>query len=215
MKRVVTMVIAMSALAAALSLSLIEAKGKKPAAKTVTFTKDVAPIFNAKCAECHRPGEAAPFSTLTYKETRPWAKSIKEKVVNREMPPWHADPHFGQWANDRRLTDAEIKTIVAWVDGGAVEGNAKDLPPAPKLAEGWNIPTPDVVLKMEDEYVVEASGPDEYQYFELPTNFTEDKYIQMAEARPGNRKVVHHIIAFVVPPGQPSLGQQRDARQSD
>ena len=207
MKRVVTMVIAMSALAAALSLSLIEAKGKKPAAKTVTFTKDVAPIFNAKCAECHRPGETAPFSTLTYKETRPWAKSIKEKVVNREMPPWHADPHFGQWANDRRLTDAEIKTIVAWVDSGAVEGNAKDLPPAPKFAEGWNIPTPDVVLKMEDEYVVEASGPDEYQYFELPTNFTEDKYIQMAEARPGNRKVVHHIIAFVVPPGQPSLSK--------
>ena len=207
MKRIVTMVIAMSALAAALSLSLIEAKGKKPAAKTVTFTKDVAPIFNAKCAECHRPGETAPFSTLTYKETRPWAKSIKEKVVNREMPPWHADPHFGQWANDRRLTDAEIKTIVAWVDSGAVEGNAKDLPPAPKFAEGWNIPTPDVVLKMEDEYVVEASGPDEYQYFELPTNFTEDKYIQMAEARPGNRKVVHHIIAFVVPPGQPSLSK--------
>ncbi len=172
--------------------------------KTITFNKDIAPIFHAKCAECHRPGEAAPFSTLTFKDVRPWAKSIKEKVVNREMPPWHADPHTGQWANDRRLTDAEVKTITAWVDNGANEGNAKDLPPAPKFTEGWGI-KPDVVLSMEEEYTLDASGPDEYQYFEIATNFTEDKYIQMAEARPGNRKVVHHIIAFVVPPGQPSL----------
>ncbi len=200
---VFTLTLVLFCAACLVTLTTTSANNKGKAA--VTFNKDVAPIFNAKCAECHRPGETAPFSTLTYKETRPWAKSIKEKVVSREMPPWHADPHFGQWANDRRLSEAEIKTIVAWVDGGAVEGNAKDLPPAPKLAEGWNIPTPDVVLKMEDEYVVEASGPDEYQYFEIPTNFTEDKYIQMAEARPGNRKVVHHIIAFVVPPGQPTL----------
>ena len=124
--------------------------------------------------------------------------------MNREMPPWHADPHTGQWANDRRLTEAEVKTITAWVDAGAVEGNAKDLPPAPKFTEGWGI-KPDVVLSMDEEYTLDASGPDEYQYFEIATNFTEDKYIQMAEARPGNRKVVHHIIAFVVPPGQPSL----------
>jgi hypothetical protein len=207
MKRVsiITCAVALLAVSGFFTFSTTSANGRKSAPKTVTFTKDVAPIFNAKCAECHRPGEAAPFSTLTYKETRPWAKSIKEKVVSREMPPWHADPHFGQWANDRRLTDAELKTIVAWVDGGAVEGNPKDLPPAPKFAEGWSIPTPDVVLKMEEDYVVEATGPDEYQYFEVATNFTEDKYIQMAEARPGNRKVVHHIIAFVVPPGQPSL----------
>ncbi len=197
-----TLTLMLLGVACFVTLTTTSAKRKSAA---VTFNKDVAPIFNAKCAECHRPGETAPFSTLTYKETRPWAKSIKEKVVNREMPPWHADPHFGQFANDRRLSEAEIKTIVAWVDGGAVEGTAKDLPPAPKFAEGWNIPTPDVVLKMDEDYVVEASGPDEYQYFEMPTNFTEDKYIQMAEARPGNRKVVHHILAFVVPPGQASL----------
>jgi mono/diheme cytochrome c family protein len=173
--------------------------------KSVTFNKDIAPIFHAKCAECHRPGETAPFSTLTYKDVRPWAKSIKEKVVNREMPPWHADPHIGQWSNDRRLSDSEVKTITAWVENGAAEGSAKDLPAAPKFTDGWNIPTPDAVLPMEEEYTLEASGPDEYQYFEVATNFTEDKYIQMAEARPGNRKIVHHIIAFVVPPGQPSL----------
>ena len=177
-------------------------KGK---AAIVTFSKDIAPIFNAKCVECHRPGEAAPFSTLAYKDARPWAKSIKEKVVSREMPPWHADPHFGEWANDRRLSESEIKTIVAWVDSGAVEGNPKDLPPAPKFVDGWNIPTPDLVLPMDEEYVVAATGPDEYQYFDVPTNFTEDKYVQMAEARPGARKVVHHIIASIIPPGQPTL----------
>lgn len=205
MKRVLTICLMALAAAVLVSLPATQATGKKPTAKTVTFTKDVAPIFNAKCAECHRPGEAAPFSSLTYKDTRPWAKSIKEKVVNREMPPWHADPHFGQFANDRRLTDAEIKTIVAWVDGGAIEGNAKDLPPAPKFTEGWSIPKPDVVLVMDEDYTLAASGPDEYQYFEIPTNFTEDKYIQMAEARPGNRQIVHHIIAMIVPPGAASL----------
>jgi hypothetical protein len=182
------------------------ASGRK-AVKTATFNKDIAPIFHAKCAECHHPGEAAPFSTLTYKDVRPWAKSIKEKVVNRTMPPWHADPHFGEWANDRRLTPAQIDAITAWVDAGAPEGNAKDLPPAPQFTEGWGIGKPDVVIQMPDEFTLEANGPDEYQYFDVPTNFTEDKYIVMAEARPGNRKIVHHIIAFVVPPSEPNMSK--------
>ena len=115
--------------------------------------------------------------------------------------------HFGQWKNDRRLSEAEIKTIVAWIDGGAVEGNPKDLPPAPKFIEGWNITKPDVVIEMPEEYALDANGPDEYQYFDMPTNFTEDKYIQMVEARPGNRKIVHHILAFIVPAGSPSLSK--------
>ncbi len=180
----------------------------------VTFNKNAAPIFYKHCAECHRPGETAPFSVLTYKDVRPWAKSIREKVAGREMPPWHADPHIGKWANDRRLSQAEIETIVAWVNQGAKEGNPQDLPSAPKFVEGWSIGNPDVVIEMPEEFTLEASGPDEYQYFDVPTNFTEDKYIQMAEARPGNRKVVHHIIAFIVPPGSPNLArvpkEQRD-----
>src|SRR5262245_9411948 len=98
----------------------------------VTFNKDVAPIFFKSCAECHRPGEAAPMSFLSYKDARPWARSIREKVVSREMPPWHADPRVGQFLNDPRLTQAEIDMITAWVDGGAKEGEARDLPPAPK-----------------------------------------------------------------------------------
>jgi hypothetical protein len=200
--------------AALFALPAIEAYGAGSAPKSVTFNKEVAPIFYNKCAECHRPGEAAPFSVLSYKDTRPWAKSIKEKVVNREMPPWLADPHVGKWENDPRLTKAQIDTIVAWVDGGAKEGEAKDLPPAPQFVEGWRIGKPDVIISIPDEYTVEANGPDEYQYFDAPTNFTEDKYVQLAEARPSNRKVVHHIIAFVVPPGNPSLNmvprEQRD-----
>lgn len=183
--------------------ALAQLKSSAKVGKQVTFTKDVAPIFNAKCAECHRPGDSAPFSTLSYKDVRPWAKSIKEKVSNRTMPPWHADPHFGQFKNDRSLSQKEIETIVAWVDGGAVEGNPKDLPPAPKFNEGWTIGTPDVIIKVP-EYTYKA-GVDEYQYFDVATNFTEDKYVQFAEARPGNRKIVHHIIAFIQPPGGMNL----------
>src|SRR5262249_894804 len=144
--------------------------------KTVTFTKDVAPIFFKNCAECHRAGEAAPFSVMSYKEVRPWAKSIREKVTSREMPPWHADPDYGQFKNDRRLTQTEIETSGAWVDGGAAEGAPSDLPPAPKFSEGWAIGAPDLILRMKEEYTVQASGPDEYQYFTISTGFTEDKY---------------------------------------
>lgn len=185
---------------------------KTKTAKTVTFSKDIAPIFNKSCAECHRPGESAPFSTLSYKDVRPWAKSIKEKVANRVMPPWHADPHFGEFKNNPSLTQAEIDTITAWVDGGAVEGNPKDLPPAPKFTEGWGIPTPDLVIQIPEEYAYKP-GADEYQYFDVPTNFTEDRYVSMAEARPGNRKIVHHIIAFIVPKGAPTMAGTPEQRQ--
>jgi hypothetical protein len=183
-----------------------EKRGAK-ASSSVTFFKDVAPIFYSKCADCHRPGEAAPFSVLSYRDVRPWAKSIKEKVLNREMPPWHADPHVGRWANDRRLSQEEIDTITAWVDQGAAEGNQPPASQPPSYSEGWLIGKPDLIIEMPEEYTVAAEGPDEYQYFDVPTNFTEDRYVQMAEARPGDRKVVHHIIAFAVPPGTPTLNK--------
>ena len=186
----------------------------KSSAKNVTFNKDIAPIFFKSCAECHRPGESAPFSVLSYKDVRPWAKSIRENVANREMPPWHADPHTGEWANDRRLKQQEIDAITAWIDSGAKEGDARDLPATPQFAEGWTIGKPDVVIEVPEEFTLGASGPDEYQYFDAPTNFTEDRYVQMAEARPGNRRVVHHVIAFVVRPGSPNMTkipkEQRD-----
>jgi hypothetical protein len=201
MKRSFTLILFSAALLGVFAIAQLTSSAK--VGKPVTFTKDVAPIFNAKCAECHRPGDSAPFSTLTYKDVRPWAKSIKEKVANRTMPPWHADPHIGQFKNDRSLSQKEIDTIVDWVDGGAVEGNPKDLPPAPTFVDGWTIGTPDMIIKVP-EYTYKA-GVDEYQYFDVPTNFAEDKYVQFAEARPGNRKIVHHIIAFIQAPGGMNL----------
>jgi len=169
----------------------------------VTFNKDVAPIFFQHCVSCHRPGEAAPMSLLTYREARPWARAIREKVVTRQMPPWHADPRVNEFVNDRRLGQKEIATIVAWADQGAVEGAPQDLPPQPRFVEGWRAGEPDVVIALPEEFTVPAEGPDEYHYFDTPTNFTEDKWVQAAEVKPGNRKAVHHATVFVVPPKQP------------
>jgi hypothetical protein len=162
----------------------------------VTFTKDIAPIFYKNCVQCHRSGEIAPMSLLSYKEARPWARSIKEKVVTREMPPWHADPHYGEFVNDRRLSQQDLDTIVAWVDQGAKEGDSKDLPPAPKFIDGWNIGKPDAVFYLPQEYAVPATGVVDYKYFSVPTNFKEDMWVQAAEIRPGTRAVVHHIIVL-------------------
>ncbi len=177
-----------------------QATANGPGAKTVTFNKDVAPIFYNNCAHCHRVNDIAPMSLITYKETRPWSRSIREKVIRREMPPWHADPNHGEFLNDRRLTQSEINTIVAWVDQGAKEGDPKDLPPAPQFNGQWRHGKPDIILAMPQEYTLAAEGPDEYKYFEIPTNFKEDVWVQAVESIPGNRKIVHHIIAFVQPP---------------
>src|SRR5690349_16231939 len=117
-------------------------------AATATYSKDVAPIFYKNCASCHRPGDIAPMALLTYEQTRPWAKSIREMVLRGQMPPWHADQPRGTFSNDRRLTDNDKSTLIAWVDTGAPEGNRKDLPPAPKFTEGWEIGTPDLVIPM-------------------------------------------------------------------
>src|SRR5436190_18279467 len=120
--------------------------------KSLTYCKDIAPILYKNCVACHRPGEIAPMSLISYKEVRPWAKSIREKVTTREMPPWHLDSHYGKWENDRRLSQKEVDAVVAWIDGGAVEGNAKDLPGPPKFASGWQIGEPDMVFQMPVEF---------------------------------------------------------------
>ena len=170
---------------------------------TITFTKDVAPILYANCAECHRPGETAPMSFLTYKEVRPWAKSIREKVVNREMPPWFADPNHGEFLNDARLTAQQVETIRQWVDGGSREGDPKDLPPAPKFHTGeWKFGQPDVVLSMTETAEIPADGTVPYKYYAVPTNFPEDKFIQYAEIKRGAPSVVHHVIISVREPDQ-------------
>ena len=166
----------------------------------VTFTKDVAPVLEKNCQGCHRPGEAAPFSLLTYEQARPWAKAMKEAVLLKKMPPWFADPHYGKFANDRSLSQKEIDTLVAWADAGAPQGDPKDLPAPLSFIEGWRIPKPDVVLEMPNAFNVPAAGTIEYQYVVVPTGFTQDRWVQFAEARPGNRALVHHIIAFIREP---------------
>jgi hypothetical protein len=170
-------------------------------ATPVTFTKDVAPILFKSCAECHRPTMFAPMSLMNYEEVRPWARAIKEKVVRRSMPPWHAEGPTGEFKNDPRLSQAEIDTIAAWVDAGAPKGADKDMPPTPTFrAEGWTIGKPDVVFSMATEYHIPADGTVPYLNFRIPTNLGEDKWIQAYEFRPSNRAQVHHIVASVVPP---------------
>jgi hypothetical protein len=168
----------------------------------LTFSKDVAPLVYKNCASCHRAGEIAPMSLLSYKEVRPWAKAIREKVATRDMPPWHADPQHGTWSNDRRMSQKDIDTIVAWVDGGAKEGDPKDLPPMPKFAGGWQIGEPDAVFHMPVEFTVPADGSVSYQYFTIDPGFKEDRYIEALEARAGNLSVVHHIVIYVRDPRQ-------------
>ncbi|HSB11104.1 MAG TPA: thiol-disulfide isomerase [Blastocatellia bacterium] len=172
-----------------------------PSKTSATFTRDVAPILFNKCIECHRAGEIAPMSLLSYQEVRPWAKSIRQRVVERSMPPWSADPHYGKFSNDPSLSQKEIDTIVSWVDAGAPKGDDLDMPPTPKFVQGWTIGKPDVVLSMQEEYAVPADGTIPYLYFTIPTGFKEDKWIQAMEIKPGNRGVVHHVIAFTQDPG--------------
>ena len=180
----------------------------RDAAPAVTYSKDIAPILYKNCTECHRPTMNAPMSLMSYDEVRPWARAIKARVVAREMPPWSADPAHGTFKNDPRLAQKDIDTITAWVDAGAPKGNDRDMPAAPKYAEGWTIGTPDAVFTMTEPFHVPADGTIPYQYIRIPTNLTEDKWIQAIEFRPGDRRVVHHIIASA----QPAGGNARDER---
>jgi len=144
-------------------------------------------------------------SFLSYKEVRPWAKSIREKVLTRQMPPWFADPKYGEFSNDCRLSQKDIDTLVAWADSGAKEGDPADLPANPKFSDGWQIGNPDVTFSMTQEYAVPIDGVIPYKYFAVPTNFTEDRYVQFAEVRAGDRAHVHHVIVSVQYPGQGTL----------
>ncbi len=183
--------------------------------KPVTFSKDIAPIFQKSCVTCHHAGTSAPMSLLTYNDARPWARSIKERVVRRDMPPWHLDKTVGirQYKNDISLTDQEIATIVKWVDGGAPQGNAADLPPPPKFAADneWFIGQPDLLATTGD-FKMYAKGSDWWidQYTEL--TLTEDRWIKAMEVKPSNRRIVHHCVVYAIepdaPPGTPESGIQ-------
>ncbi len=167
------------------------AVAKEESDRVVTFYKDVFPILQKNCQTCHRPGQIAPMSLLTYKDARPWAKAMKAAVVARKMPPWFADPKYGHFNNDRSLKPAEIETLVAWVDRGAVEGNAKDAPaPVQWPDEGWQI-KPDVVIDLP-AYKVPATGVKEWEQLAIPAPFKEDTWVTSVEISPGQPAVVHH-----------------------
>lgn len=168
-------------------------------ATPVTFYKDVLPILQKNCQGCHRPGEIAPFSLLTYTEARPWAKAMKVAVVTEKMPPWFADPKYGHFANDRRLSQNDVNTLVSWADTGAAEGDKKDAPPAVTFPDGWNI-KPDMVVEMPKDFHVKATGTVNYQNILVKVNFPQDMWVVAAEMRAGNPKVVHHMRAIVRPP---------------
>ncbi|MBI4519993.1 MAG: thiol-disulfide isomerase [Gemmatimonadetes bacterium] len=205
--------VAVAGVAGAL-LFLVEVRAQGPTVsrdgREVTFSRDVAPILYENCVSCHRPGEIAPMSLVTYQQARPWARSIRQEVLQRRMPPWKADPHYGTFRNDRLLTDQQIATLVAWADGGATEGDPADLPPAPRFAEGWQIGTPDLILTMAEPFAIPATGT--VPWVNLPSSeyvVPEDTWVQAIEVRPGNRAVVHHAVAGAIAPGDnPNLGAE-------
>lgn len=185
---------------------LTREKGAKPAGEPVTYTKQVSRIIQARCQECHRPGEAAPFALMSYKQAKGWADMIREVVTDGVMPPWHADAPPGHFANDRRLTADEKRTLLAWVDQGCPEGDPTDAPPPRTYLTGWRLPKePDAVLRMNKPVRVPAHGLPvvgmDYQYVMVGEPFAEEKWVKAVEVRPEYREVVHHIIAFMLPPG--------------
>jgi mono/diheme cytochrome c family protein len=187
------------AMKALLAMALLAATLATPAlAQTPvpTWNQDVGPLLAKHCMNCHRPGEIAPMSLLTYETARPWARSIRNEVLARVMPPWPADPAFGRFSNDRRLSDADVNTIVAWVNAGAPKGEGTFTPPT--FADGWLLGEPDLIVEMEQDYVVPAGGPDINIEIPVPIrNLPHDVWVRAVEVR-GNPSVVHHNVVYSV-----------------
>ncbi len=177
----------------------------------VTYSKHIAPIFQDRCVECHRPGQIGPFALQNYEDAVGWAEMIEEVVRDGRMPPWHPDPKFSHFSNDISLSKDEKDLIYRWVAAGAPEGDPQDLPPAKEYAGSWMMPgEPDAVFYMSDEPVdVPAEGTVDYRYYIVDPGFKEDKWVQVAECMPGNRGVVHHIIVFLKPPAK---GEQKSGQ---
>jgi peroxiredoxin len=188
------------------------AKGQAPPAP-VTYARHVAPILQRSCVECHRPGQIGPFALETYEDARDWSDTIAEVVAAGRMPPWHADPRFGEFANDRSLPEADRKTLLAWVAQGCPRGDDKDLPAPRVFPQGWGIGEPDRVLTMKEAFAVPAVAPKggiPYQHFVLDTNLPEDVWVKAVEARPGNRAVVHHMLVYIGDAPAESGGETAD-----
>jgi peroxiredoxin len=181
---------------------VISKESKIAAHGDVTYTEHVAAIVNGHCVECHRKGELAPFTLASYEEIVPWAATIREVVEQRRMPPWFADTKPGEFTNDCSLSDEDRQTLFTWIDNGCPEGDPKLLPPAPQFYTGWRMGEPDVVYEMNATYEVPAEGTVDYQYFTVGPVLEKDFWVSVAEARPGNPQVVHHVVLFAMPPAE-------------
>ncbi len=170
-----------------------------------TFYKDILPILQNHCQTCHRAGEVAPMPLETYEQTLPWSHAMAHAVEMKMMPPWFADARYGRFANDSSLTAQQVATISAWAEAGAPAGNPHDAPTPRLWTNGWNIPEPDLVIKMPKPIKIPAQGEIEYTYEIVPTHFAEDRWVQMSELRPGSPAHVHHAVVYIRPPDSPWL----------
>jgi hypothetical protein len=166
-------------------------------AAEVTFNQQIAPLLFANCTVCHRPNEVAPFSLLTYQDAKKRAKQMSQVVSARTMPPWKPEQGFGDFLHSRRLSDSQVKLFQAWIDGGLLEGSPSDLPPLPKFKEGWQLGTPDLILKMPKPAKIPAEGDDIYLHIVFPLEFEKERYLKGIEVLPGNRKVAHHAVGIL------------------
>ena len=165
----------------------------------VTFSNQIAPIFQQNCQECHHPGEVAPFSLMTYETALPYAQAIREQTQRRDMPPWKPVPGVGEFQGERRLIDREIDLIARWVDGGAPQGDPRVLPEPLVFPNEWTLGEPDLVIALDRPYAPDPFGEDDYRCFSIPSGLLEDRFVGAVEVRPGNRRIVHHVLLFPDP----------------
>src|SRR5262249_29298144 len=187
-----------------LAITLLAGAMLAPQAKTITFSEHVAPIVYENCVTCHRPGEAAPFSLISYDDVKKRGALIATVTKARYMPPWHAAHGYGEFADERRLSDAQIDLIGEWVKQGMPEGDPARMPKLPQFAEGWHLGKPDLIVEMPVAYDLPASGPDIFRNFTIPLNLKEDKWVKAVEFRPTARKAAHHALFAYVAAGSTS-----------
>src|SRR5262245_25382321 len=179
-------------------IALLISMSQRLPAQTITFSEHVAPIVYANCVTCHRPGEAAPFSLISYDDVKKRGALIATVTASRYMPPWHATHGYGEFVDERRLTDKQISTIAEWVRQDMPEGDRTKLPAIPQFTDGWQLGKPDLIVEMPASFTVPANGPDLYRNFVIKTGLTEEKWVRAVEFRPSARRAVHHaIFSFV------------------
>src|SRR5262249_20363132 len=183
------------------TITVASRAGKAASAET-TYHRDVLPVLQSNCQSCHRPGEAGPFSLMTYHQARKWGEDIKEYTQTRKMPPWKPVDCNGLFQNERQLSDVDIATLARWVDQGMAEGNPKDAPPPRQFVDGWQLGEPDLVLEAEDAVTIGPAGRDAFRVLVFPTHLDEDKFVTAIEVRPSNKRVVHHTVNVVDTTGQ-------------